>query len=223
MTNILLPRQDNNGNYYISYSQISGWNAAKGFNTGLQGKQEYIRSYFLGENFPSGPFATFGKEVENYITENKDEDKFTDEELLTLNKIRPIGIFQKEFRLKYNGFYVLGYIDDCDEELTHLRDYKTGSSSSVKKYYESSYEQLDIYALAARQITGKLPNKLEVCAIGRAGNGFKEGRGALKVTGDIWYIERKTDEQRLNTIEANIQRTVQEISHTYKVFLKLNK
>jgi hypothetical protein len=105
---------------------------------------------------------------------------------------------------------------------THIRDYKTASEKSCKKYYEDPYEQLDVYALAVQQETGKVPKKLEVCAIERTGNGFKGGRNVLKVGENIWYIERKTSKERLAKLEDKIQQTVEEISFYYKIFKKLN-
>jgi hypothetical protein len=220
---INLPKKDKEGVPFLSYSQIDLWNCKKGFDTGLPGKQEYIRKYFLGEKFPSGSFAQFGSDVEDYICQRKGAEKFTDAELEVLQQIKPLGVFQKEFKLKFNGFYLKGFIDDAKEDFSIIADYKTASEASVKKYYKPEYEQLDVYALAIKQLTGKLPKEMYVCAISRLGNGFKGGRSVLKVGEQVWYIPREITEERLTTLEKKIITTANEISEYYTVFQKLNK
>lgn len=220
---MILPKKDKDGNYFISYSQINGWNEAKGFNTGAPGKQEYIRRYFLGERYDAGPFAVFGKEVEDYIATRSGADKFTEAERKVLDQIEPLGVFQHEFKLQYDGFYVWGFIDDRKADFKKIRDYKTGSVKSSAKYSEDGYDQLDLYALAIQQETGTIPEELEVCIIERTGNGFRGGRDVLKVGENVWYVQRKTHVERLANLEQKIQNTVKQISHTYEVFLKLNK
>jgi hypothetical protein len=223
MSKIILPRVDKDGVPYISYSQVKLWNEEKGFNTGLPGRQEFMRGYFLGEEFPDkGGFGTFGADVEDYITLRKGAEKFTDAELETLNKIEPLGVLQKEMVIQFDGFYLKGFMDDATPDLVKIRDYKTASNNSRKKYEEDSYWQLDVYALAVKKETGKLPKELEVCIIERLGNGFKGGRGAMTVGQNIWYIPRKTNKERIKSVEENIINTAKEISEYYQVFLKLN-
>lgn len=224
MNNILLPRLDAEGTPYISYSQIKLWNEAKSFNLGVAGKQEYMRSYFLGEEYPDkGGFGAFGQDVEDYIANRKGGEKFTDAEKETLDRIEPLGVFQKEFKMQYDGFYMKGFIDDTKPDFSKIRDYKTASEKSKAKYYEDDYNQLDIYALAIKKEHGKLPAEMEVCIIERLGNGFKGGREAMQVGSQIWYVQRETTAKRLQTLENYIFTTVAEISKYYSVFLKLNK
>lgn len=220
---IQLPKTDKEGNFYTSYSQIETWNAIKTFK-GLEGRKEYIRKYFLGEKEEDDKagFATFGKEVENYICERADADKFTSEEKKVLNEIVPLGHFQTECKIAFPGFYVLCYIDDRNADFSHLRDYKTCSEKSGIKYTLPEYEQLDIYAMAAKQITGKIPERLEVLCIERSGNGFRGGRSVLQVGNKFWNVHRSTTEERLKTIENKILTAVTEISEYYSVFKKLN-
>lgn len=218
-----LPKKDKNGVPFLSYSQIDLWHTVKGFDTGLPGKQEYIRKYFLGEKFPSGPFAEFGKDVEDYICYRKGEEKFTEEERKVLEQIVPLGVFQKEFKLHFGDFYVMGYIDDTNEDHSIIADYKTASEASVKKYYSPNYDQLDVYALAIQQLTGSLPNNMYICAISRTGNGFKGGRNVLKVGKEVWNIQRPIEEERLISLKNKILTTAEEISDYYRIFKKLNK
>lgn len=223
--NLILPKKDENGEYFISFSQVSLWREAKGFDTGFPGYQEYIRKYFLGETFENNTgYAEFGTEVENYICSREDSDKFTDDEKAVLEKITPLGVFQKEIKLYFKeyGFYVKGFIDDCTEDLTRVRDYKTASSKSKEKYYQQDYRQLDLYALAIKEETGVLPSQVEVVCIERLGNGFKGGRNALTVGKEIWYIDKVVNEQRIKEVKDYIITSAIEISEYWKVFCKLN-
>lgn len=221
---IVLPKKDKDGNYYVSYSQLKSWTEKKGFDTGKLGKHEYMRKYFLGETFVDNKgYGTFGTEVEAYITEGKEFDKFTNDERVVMDKIKPLGVFQYEFKLQFPGFYVKGFIDDMTPDFNKIRDYKTASRASGKKYEEDDYWQLDVYALAIKQITGKVPKELEVLCIERTGNGFKGGRAVLEVGKEHWIIPRKTNAKRLKELEEFIVNTTKEISKYYKVFLKLNK
>lgn len=219
-----LPRVDKEGIPYISYSQIKNWNEKKGFNTGVSGKNEFMMSYFFNQQFPdANGFGQFGTEVEDYIC-GKPEAKelFTAQERDTLDKIQPLGLFQQEIKIPFEGFYLKGFIDDSTSDLAKLRDYKTASEKSKAKYYEDDYNQLDLYALGAKQITGKLPKELEVCIIERLGNGFRGGRAVMLVGTNIWYVQRKTNKEKLEKLKQYIISTAKEIESYYNVWLKLN-
>lgn len=216
-----LPRKDKDGINYISYSQYTSFKGETGFNTGLPGQWEYIQSYFLGKSWPDQGWAQFGKDVEDYICERKASETFRENEKKTLEKIVPLGRFQQEVKLWIaKDLYLLGYIDDATEDLMHIRDYKTCSSNSSKKYYEPEYEQLDLYAMWVKQETGRLPEKLEVCMIERKGNvfGMKERRDLLSVGNEVWYHTRETSEERLEKVKNNLMKQVFMISDLYKVF-----
>ena len=79
------------------------------------------------------------------------------------------------------SFDVLMYIDDINEEMTKIRDYKTGSKSSLKKYEKPEYKQLHVYSAWVYQETGLIP-EAEVYTIERKGNCMMgKGRTALTV------------------------------------------
>lgn len=221
-----LPRKDKDGKCYLSYSQVKAWNEAKGFNTGKQGRYEAMMTYFFDEYFPDvNGFAQFGIDVEDYICgKERAKDLFTEKEKATLDKVIPLGTFQKEIRLDFeeHGFYLKGFIDDATKELTKIRDYKSASAKSKAKYYEEEYTQLDVYGLAIEQETGKFP-EMELCVIERLGNGFRGGRDVMSVGEEIWYITRETTPERLAKIKQEIIDTAKEIELYYNVFLKLNQ
>lgn len=221
---MILPRQDKDGNYYLSYSSISLWNEMKGFNTGRLGKEEFIRSYFFGEEYGDEMgWALFGSQVEDYICKREGADNFDDNERKVLETIIPLGDFQHEVHIPFEGFYLKGFRDDATPDHRKIRDYKTASEKSSQKYYGADYKQLDIYALDVFKRSGFIP-EMEVCVIEREGNPFRGGgRSVLRVKERVWYIPRTTTEAKLTELEAYINRTAQEISLHYQLFLKLNK
>lgn len=249
MEKIILPRQAEDGNYYISYSQYNSFKSLKSFNLGIEGKHEYIRTYFLNETHPDQGWAEFGQDVEDYIcygslnkTKLKKIDKersdnnqklvsevisgFNQDEKNTLSKIEPLGNFQVEVNLKIlPNVFIKGYIDDATKDLTHIRDYKTCSKNSSKKYYGDDYYQLDIYSAWVKQETGEFPKKAEVCMIERKGNcfGLVERRDLLTVGNEVWYNDREIYKDRVDYVVDDIKKVVSEISDLYKVFLKSNK
>lgn len=219
---IFLPTTTDEGKPRISYSQIKAFKDLKGFNTKQEGKLEYIYKYFLGYRFPDLGWAEFGKDVEAYIADREAAEKFTEAEKEVLNKIETLGVTGEQFFIDYGAFVFTGIIDDRTEDWRKLRDYKTASKKSVLQYYKEEYTQLDLYALAAIEKTGVIP-ELEVLAIERKGNAYRGGRGVLKVGGEVWTIEKGTTEERLQRLKEEIFTTVAEISEYYKIFLKYNK
>lgn len=224
---LLLPSTDKDGRPRLSYSQVSSWGKDSSFNSPIingktvkiSGKEGYILEKFLNYQFPQSAmdaFAPFGQKVEDAICE-QDFKGFYANEIETLKRIKPIGVFQREFTIDFGDFTLLGFKDDCDEEETHLRDYKTASESSVQQYYGDDYYQLDIYALDTFKKFGRLPEKLEVVAIERKGNPFRGEE--LTVGKEIWTIDRETSEKRLEFVEDKIRKTASEISDAYKLYL----
>lgn len=221
---IVLPRQNPDGSYYISYSQVTTWKEMKSFNLSILGKLEYIRSYFFGEQFPDAGWAQFGSEVEDYVCEKKGRELFTQPELITLDKVVPLGRFQTEVKIPlFPNVFLKGFIDDAAEDFSVIRDYKTASNNSRSRYYKPDYVQLPIYAAGVREITGRLPERAEVKIIERLGNCFRmvNRRDLLSVGTQIWDVDIDVSHARVEKELAKVRATVLEISEAYKVFLKL--
>lgn len=206
-SSIILPQQDNNGEYYISYSQYTSW---KGYN------RDYIRGYFLKEERTSNPYAEFGNLVGGALEKNN-FSMFTKEEQDFLLTIPRHDLFEHEIRIDMDGYYVKGFIDTCTKDFSIVDDYKTCDIQSKLAFYESDeYEQLDIYAYDIYMKTGKMPKKMNVHLIGRTGNSFKGEE--LKLSLDYHRVERKVSLEKSKAALENIHKTALEISECYKVF-----
>lgn len=221
---IILPRLNEEGKPRTSYSQYNSWKSKEGFNKfkdrSIKGTTEYILQYFLNYEFPPSPmdvYAEFGRNAEDYICERKQGEFFIDAEKQILETITPLGKFQDLVSVDFGEFVLEGFLDDATEDRSIIRDYKTASKSSMKKYFKDDYYQLDIYALDYFKKYNILPEKLEVCIIERSGSHIKP---PLTVSG-VQYHERKTSEERLIFIEQEIRKTVKEISDCYKFFKTL--
>lgn len=214
---LILPRKDKDGNYYISYSQITKWKKSK---------RDYIRNYFFGEREDNAAlqlYGDFGTKVgESY--ENNNFSAWEDDEAEFLKTLPSLDEFEREIKLKMDGFYVLGYIDSNTKAekgyVKELLDYKTGEVVKRKPDYESDdYWQVDIYAAALQQEYGKYPDKGSVVLIGRSGNAFKGEELNLSMNHAI--INRPITEERCKLVLEEVQTIAEEISAYYSAYLKL--
>lgn len=219
MTNnhLILPRKDEDGNYYISYSQLSKWKRSK---------RDYMRKYFFGEPEDSPAlqkYGEFGHKVgEAY--ENNDFSKWEKDEAEFLKSLPHYDEYEKEIKLQMSGFYVLGFIDTNTKPkggyVQKLADYKTGEIHKRQSEYESyEYKQLYIYSAALQQEFGKLPDEAHVVLIGRAGNAFAGEE--LTLVKDAAIIEKEINQDIIDETLEFVQQTAEEISRYYVSYLKL--
>ncbi len=249
MSEIVLPRtykgenKELHGIPCISWSQIETWNDKKGFNTGLDGMEEYMLKYFFGMEFKDAGWGQFGTEVEAYITlrnlgrNTLDANSLADLEAAERNlsviekdrlkDIKPLGIFQEEVCVNFdNKFIVFGFKDDVNEAHTHLRDYKTKSESSKKDLVMDKKHQLELYVLDIIQKGYPIPTTIEYTIIERLGGKAcfdGGGRKTLTVGPRQWTEHIKITPERLEVTKEVVTKAVYEISHWYKTFLKINR
>ena len=210
---LLLPRVDDAGRPYLSYSQASKWK---------RNKRDYIRVYFLGEpdNPMLAPYGDFGHLV-GHSLENNDFSKFTPKEQEFMKSLPRYDLFEREIRLELDGFYVKGFIDTIKKDLSEQIDYKTGDIEKRSPEYEDDdYNQLGVYAAAIEQETGVIPKTSKVVLIGRSGNAFN-GED-LKLTREVSIIEKTIDKDRVEQVKREMQSIAEDISAHYRVFLKLS-
>lgn len=214
---LILPRKDKEGRYYLSYSQISKWNKSK---------RDYIRSYFFGEedNNPAlQKYGDFGHKVgESY--EHNDFSKWDDDEAKFLKSLPYYDEFEREIKLDMGSFYVLGFIDSNtkkeDGYVKKMLDYKTGEIVKRTPDYESDdYRQIHIYAAALEQEYKKLPDEACVVLIGRDGNAFAGDE--LTLSKEVAIIEKKLTKKSILETKQYIKEIAEEICSYYTIYLKL--
>lgn len=221
---IILPKTDDDGNYYLSYSQIKTW---------LKSKREYIRQYFFGEdddNKGLQKYGDFGHKVGESF-ENNDFSSWDDDEAEFLKTIPQYDEFEREIKMQMDGFFIKGYIDtntapEADEDnnlwVRKIADYKTGDILKKEADYASEdYLQIGIYAAAMEQEFGKLPEDCKVYLIGREGNAFAGQK--LSLTKEFVTINRDVTPERVQHVKEVCQAIAEEISDYYKMYLKLNQ
>jgi hypothetical protein len=219
---LVLPRTNKDGEYYLSYSQISTWKRSK---------REYIRQYFLGEAFEGNAYTDFGSKVGEALEDN-DFTGFTAKETKFLKTIPRYDEFEREIKLRMDGFHIKGFIDTNTVDLQQacgvetelvdkIADYKTGDVDKKAAEYESDdYIQLDLYSAAIKQDTGQLPKEVKVFLIHRTGNAFKNEK--LKLGDEFVTITKKITQERIDQVLGEVQIIAEEISQYYKMYLKMS-
>lgn len=220
-----LPKKNEEGKSYLSYSQYNKWK---------NGKRDYIRSYFFKEPWDGNAYTSFGSLVGEAL-ENGDFSAFEPEEAATLKKCTRLDQFEREISYDFGDFFVKGFIDTNDlhtethpegskddtfEFVRNLIDYKTGAPDKASLYEGDGYEQVTIYAGALRQETGVLPERGWVELIERTGNPFKQEE--LKVGGSVTRIPQDVSPGAILKVEQNLKKVAKDISAHYKIFKMLN-
>lgn len=231
---LLLPKTDENGVSYLSYSQISTW---------LKSKREYMRQYFFGEAFEGNAYTDFGSKVGEALEHNNFEG-FEPDEQEFLKTIPRYDHFEALIKLQLDGFYIKGFIDTMERigdeivvnkesgavfpvNVGSIADYKTGDIKKKKADYESEdYIQLEIYAAGVQQMTGNLPEKSEVFLIGREGNPNSRKKGESKdltLSQEFITITREITPEKIEAVKTLCQDVAEEISAYYTTYLKMNQ
>lgn len=158
-----LPRKDENGKSYLSYSQISLF---------IKDKQEYYRQYVLNEKWEGNVWTDWGSKVGVSIETNC-FDNFNLNEVEILKQVPRLDEFEKPVILDYGNFFIKGFIDTNSKDYKRIIDIKTGGKDKEHQYKLNSYTQLCYYALSIRQMYGITPEVGQVCFIRRGGNPYK--------------------------------------------------
>ena len=149
------------------------------------------------------------------------KELFSAKEKKVLNKVTRLDEFEREIKLDFGDFYVLGFIDTNDKDTKTLIDYKTGAMNKVAVYEDEGYNQLGIYAAAIEQETGKLPENAWVELIEREGNAF---RGEKLVLGTkIEKIPQDISKENVEKVKNVVKKTAESISDYYRVFNLINQ
>ena len=207
-----LPKKDKHGNSRLSYSQILCFKKSK---------KEYVDRYILKKPFVSIPYIDFGSKVGNAIASG-DYKEFNDKEIKSLNRVTKLDSFEKRVMLKYEEFYLVGFVDAISNNLLEMIDYKTGGVGKQVKYMSDDYNQLAIYALAIRQEFGITPKKATVEFITREGNPYR--RTPLTVSNnEIITIPIDISETRLVSVYKEVYNTAKRIEEFYDNYLNTNQ
>ena len=210
-TKIILPRTNSEGEQYISFSQVAKW---------IHNRGDYYKSYFFGEKFVSNPYMDYGKRVGEAL-ELGNYSSFSESDREVLERVPRLDKFETEVRYNFKEFHLLGYIDTHDKDFKTLIDYKTGGKDKIEVYKMEDYIQLHLYALAVKQMTGKLPEEIKVVHLERIGNPFKNIPFRLGNT--ITEIPLELSHERLQRASKIVREAAIDISNHYKAYNRLKK
>ena len=199
-----LPRKDEAGVSYLSYSQM---------NLFKRDKDGYYRQYILGEPFLGNEWTDFGLKVGGAL-EKKDFSQFSPPETEILMKVPRLDHFEKEIIVRYPGFYVKGFIDTVDCGYNRVIDYKTGGKDKEHQYADKDYTQLCYYALGLRQQIGITPSVGQVVFIRRGGNPFR-GQPLIVAQEEPKIIDVDISINRLKHVYWDTMKIAEEIEQFY--------
>ena len=206
-----LPKKDKHGNSRVSYSQLECFKRSK---------KDFVDRYILKKPFISNPYIDFGSKVGNAISSGLYEG-FNKNEIGSLNKVTKLDAFEKRILLKYEEFYLVGFIDSISNDLKNLIDYKTGGVGKHVKYMNYKYNQLAIYSLAIRQEFGITPENASVEFITRDGNTYR-GIELTVSNNDIIRIPVDITKKRLVSVYKDVYNTTKQIEEFYDKWLNSN-
>jgi CRISPR/Cas system-associated exonuclease Cas4 (RecB family) len=201
---INLPTKDRMGNNFLSYSQIASFKYDKG---------QYYDSYILKKPFKGNVYTEFGNKVGKALEVN-DYSKFNKTEQNVLFTVKRLDFFERKTILKYDDFYVIGFIDTISSDYKKIIDYKTGGKGKHDKYNSLHYFQMQIYALSIRQETGVTPEKASIEFIQNEFVNKKLQVSDVKVKS----IEVDISLNNLKRVYWNVQEIAKEISCFYKKY-----
>jgi len=199
-----LPKKDTFGNNVLSYSQMA---------TFKRDRVEYFNRYILKKPFISNKYIKFGSKVGGALEKN-DFELFTKNERAVLSKITRLDQFERRIILRFDDFYVIGFMDTNSLDLTRIIDYKTGGKNKEKQYEGIEYNQLQVYALAIHQETGINVQDASVEFIRRKGNAFR-GEPLMVDNEEPIVIKQDVSTARLDDVKEDIIRTANDISDFY--------
>jgi hypothetical protein len=205
MKQLRLPRKDKDGNVYISYSQMNK------FITDIDG---FVETYIEGKPWEGNAYTDFGTKVGEAL-EHNDFKGFAEREKRILTQVPRLDIFEREIKLKFNGFYVKGFIDTAAYDFRTIADYKTGGKRKEFQYQEDKYSQLALYALGVKQETGIMPEQAKVIFMRRDGNAFKGEKLTLAAEKPL-LLDVDISTQRL----INVYDETEAVAHEMERFCK---
>jgi hypothetical protein len=200
-----LPKKDKKGNSYLSYSQIQ---------TFKRSREDYHNQYILNVPFEGNEYTEFGNKVGKALEFN-DFTGFAKDEINVLSQVTRLDQFEKRVFLRYDEFYLIGFIDTASANNTVIIDYKTGGLNKQSEYTSKSYNQLQTYALSIRQETGTHVQSASVEFIRRKGNAFI-GENLTVFNDPPLVIPQDLSEERLKHVYWDILKTAKEIEKFYK-------
>ena len=166
---------------YLSKSQIASW---------TKSREEYKRTYFLGEKRAPTAEMRFGSAAEREETQT-----------------------QTEIKADLNGLQLFGIMDAFSENLQIVRDDKTGKVAWDEKRLLESWD-FKFYSVAVFQKYGFIPN-FEIFWEETAGKGNQ-----IVFTGHCETFSARATEAEIAEFSAEIIRIAGEISAAFTEFQK---
>jgi hypothetical protein len=182
----------------------------------LSNPKRFRKEYFEGSPRLDTKYLRFGKGIAKMIEEGKHKQ--------LLPGLPVYKIPEYEIRVNVLGVPILSYLDSYDPDRNVFIEYKTGTQpwdmARVIKH-----DQLLMYAVALKHLTGKMPQFCDLVWIKTQVGGLEiddfwhENEGMVNCTGEIISFHREFKDKEIKRMEDKILKTALEISDAYKKFI----
>lgn len=186
---------------YLSWSQINLWQKYP---------KQYAKRYFIGERVFSTPEMAFGSKFGECVEHGNLFDTPT-EMIETVSNLERMYYYEFPVVIQRDSYYLLGYIDALNKDLSLLHEYKTGKTAWTKDKAEK-HGQLKMYSAAIRAYKGFIPDCKLIW--------FEtEGAGEeIKFTGSRFDYPVKYNDTELDDFLNMCDEVAEEISYHYQMF-----
>jgi hypothetical protein len=206
----------------VSYSQLGSF---KDYKMG------YIRDYILGMKSDDGIFASYGKYIGEYLSDDIRHEYLDDDDVKVLDSLEKHegATFESEIVID-RGTYVIQGFSDKEFKINNLLfidDFKTGNSDDMFKKYGDlkKYYQTRLYAYQ-RENEGFEIGGCRVVHLGRKGNALERGkvhektknRLDLRLSGQVNEIETPYIRQDIEGYLKEVDNIVLEIADYYTLY-----
>lgn len=198
----LLPKK------HLSWSSLNCW---------MSNKERFRREYFENGKKLDTKYLRFGKGIAELIESGKHKEMLPD-----------LIVYEKpefEIRVEIEGVPMLAYLDGYDPINNVFLEYKTGKHPWTQVKVQK-HDQLTLYAMLLRTLTGKAPEYCDLIWIETKEGGvevedfWRSNEKEINVTGKIMTFRREFDNRELDRMEHIVLKCAEEISDAYDKFIK---
>lgn len=167
-------------NPYLSWSQLDLFEHSP---------EMYAQVYIHGKKRPVNKAMLYGGEFANHLESGEMTGSILTD--LAISRVPKLDIseYKLEATVKIDDkteIPVLCYIDSISNDLTRLYEYKTGKARWDQKRVDQ-HGQLTFYAMALREVTGKIPESIQLIWI----QTDNDELGKIVPTGEVYIFNSR--------------------------------
>ena len=192
---------------YLSYSAVRAFNATST-------RRQWIQRYIFKEPFFTSKEMIFWRRVSDAL-EEENFFKIDTDIMEVVGRAKVKDPAEVCLVLQQRGFYIIGYLDACSEDYTHVTEYKTGKAEWNQERVDN-HLQLDTYSLMIYDAFGIIPTNELIWMETRDAN----VKGGVEFTGRIERFKRTVTKQEIEDCRKMYNDAAVEMQEIYKCHLE---